>query len=991
MENDLGNGKYKGSEAKNKKRKQENIWKIGTWNIRSMADKIQELEKEFITADLDILGITETKMKGSGEKILEGGHILIYSGVDQKERARKGVGCIIKRSNIKYVRKWTGINENILKIEFDLDRKSKTTILIVYGPNEDERVQVKEEFWETLTETIERVTDRLLILGDLNARVGRKDEESGDTVGVHGEDIKNNNGCRLIDFCLLNNLIITNTFYKHKDIHKYTREVKSRNEKSIIDYVIINKDRRKEVLDTRVKRGAEIYSDHYLVMSKIRVIRHEKAQLLKKDINKKKTKIRTYKLNETAIAKQYMDLTEREFSLITVDTNLENMWTFFKNTLLKIAKETCGTILIDKNKKKTSWWNEDIKTEVKTKKKLWQTYLNNRNNENYNKYKVQRLKVKEVVNTAKQKAWVEFGEKMEKDRHGNQKLFYKTLKTLKKGKDKIDPYITSKEGNILIGTDEIMERWKEYFEELLNTTQTGQQEKQEVNHETDEDNDHNAFTEEEVRTAVKRLKRGKAAGHDEITPEMLIHLGNHGIALLSKIINTAANEHQIPVDWEVGIILPVHKKNNKRDCKNYRGITLLSIVSKVYERLLDNILKETVELEMDESQCGFRKGRGIQDHIFTIKQIIEKNHGKNIYLAFLDLEKAFDSVPRKELWNSLKRRNINENLITNIASIYKRTRNYVRTNNTQSEEFRTNEGLRQGGVLSPTLFNIILDDITKEVKDKVKKLLIGYWNMEPIYLSQCSFADDLMICAKNEDELQKNLEIWHTALRQRNLKINLDKTKIMVLGNSDVQTTIGLNNRIIEQTNSFKYLGVAIQKDGKNETEINERVNNAMKLYYAFNRTFIWKQEISQKTKLTVYKSIVKPILSFGCESWTLTKQQESKIQAVEMKYLRGIKGVTKKDKIRSETIREELKIESIINSIEKQQLRWFGHLVRMNNNRQVKKVWQAQTVQKQKRGRPKKKWDDTIVEHLKKRNKTWPEAKKMTRNKKLWATFVNE
>lgn len=966
--------------------------RIGTWNVRGIKGKERELEEEFNKANLSILGVTETKMKGKGEKILDKGSILIYSGVTMEQRARGGVGCILEQSYQKYLRKWTAISEHILRVELDLDGHNKTTLIIIYGPGEDDKTQKKEEFWERLMEETEGVTGKLLLMGDFNARVGRRDGETGGTIGRYGEDTRNSNGKRLIDFCLINNLVITNTFFQHKDIHKYTREVISRREKSIIDYVIVNRGSLNAIVDTRVKRGAEIYTDHFLVMSKIRTKTLKmKANTTDKKSNKKTTTIRSYKLRESTIAKQYTEITEREWDSgkVNLDNDLEKQWAYIKNTLLEAAEKTCGTTINDKTRKKTSWWSDEIVTEVKTKKKLWLGYLRNRSNENYSSYKTQRLKVKEMVNKAKQRSWEQFGEKMERDKYGNQKLFYKVLKNLRKDRHHKYPSIINKEGTTLTDMKEILARWREYFEDMLNTSQMQETEDPEYKAENEEHSEQEDFTVEEVKRATEMLKRGKAAGHDRITPEMLLNLGNSGFVILTRLFNTAAREGRIPADWEIGIILPIHKKGNNRDCNNYRGITLLSVVAKIYERLLEGRLKRIIEPEIDESQCGFRRGRSVQDHIFAIKQMMEKKCTDNIYLAFIDLEKAFDSIPRRLVWRSLEKRKVDSFLRRSITSLYRHTRNYIRTNNADSEEFTTGEGLRQGSVLSPTLFNLILDDVTKEVENEVGKVLVGYRNMEPVYLAQCAFADDLMICAKSEKELQRNLEVWNAALKQRNLKINLEKTKIMVVGDKDTQTTVTLEGTAIKQTNSFKYLGVTIQKDGKNDAEINNRVENASKLYYAINTALIWKKEISRKTKLTVYKTIAKPVLTYGCESWTLTNQQKNRIQAVEMKYLRGIKGVTKRDRIRSEVIRRELEVESVMNSIEKRQLSWFGHLVRMGNTRQTKKIWNAKSMRKKRRGRPRKKWDDVIADNLKKRNKTWTEGRAMAQNRKQWTDFV--
>lgn len=116
----------------------------------------------------------------------------------------------------------------------------------------------KDDFWEQLTNATEEAKGNIYITGDLNGRVGKRDGHYNRAIGNYGEDIRNNNRKRILEFCTLHNIIVSNTFYKYKDIYKYIREVKTRNERSIIDYI----------LDTKVRRGYEIGSDHYLVFPK---------------------------------------------------------------------------------------------------------------------------------------------------------------------------------------------------------------------------------------------------------------------------------------------------------------------------------------------------------------------------------------------------------------------------------------------------------------------------------------------------------------------------------------------------------------------------------------------------------------------------------------------------------------------------------------------------------------------------------------------------
>lgn len=462
--------------------KEKTGWTLATWNIRGLNGKEMEIIEEYEKNNISILAITETKRKGQHETYLGNGHMMILSGVPNKERAAGGVGCIINRDLTGYVKAWECISERILKIEIEPDKENKQNILILYGPNEDATTTTKEEFWENVTEVIEDTKGSIVVLGDLNGRVGKKEAKTSDTIGIHGEVIRNNNGNRIIDFCIQNNLVVMNTFFQHKDIHKYTRECKSRNERSIIDYIIVSRDVRRKIKDVKVNREAEIFSDHYLLTAKtnfgIRTKREDKANNNKarKTIkNTSKLVVKSYKLSDEEIARRYNDKIERIIK-INKDVqkyNLEEAWQFLKTTILNAGKEICGITKIIKYRNQTNWWNEEIREEIKRKKQRWKKYIREGTEENYKKYKEQRIKVKQLVTEAKEKSWEEFGEKMEQDYHTNQKLFYKTIKNLRTGNRPQAPrQIQDEKGKILTDEDAIMTRWEEYFKTLLNPQNT---------------------------------------------------------------------------------------------------------------------------------------------------------------------------------------------------------------------------------------------------------------------------------------------------------------------------------------------------------------------------------------------------------------------------------------------------------------------------------------------------------------------------------------
>lgn len=260
--------------------------------------------------------------------------------------------------------------------------------------------------------------------------------------------------------------------------------------------------------------------------------------------------------------------------------------------------------------------------------------------------------------------------------------------------------------------------------------------------------------------------------------------------------------------------------------------------------------------------------------------------------------------------------------------------------------------------------------------------------MVVVYISELIYADDIVLLARSPSNLQRNLDILNSALVKRNMIINQDKTKTMVISRNKTDCKVKLIDKELEQVENFKYLGVNFSEDGKIMDEINSRLLNTGRLYHAINRGFIGKKEISQKTKMAVYNSIYIPTLIYGSEAWITTEKQKQKIQTAEMKYLRRVVGKTKRDKIRNQTIRTSLDIQPLQDRVYQAQLRWFGHLNRMDDQRIAKRAWEARLGgldRNRPRGRPRKTWDDSIQELLKNRKVTWERAKKMSLNRKEW------
>eukprot|EP00117_Sycon_ciliatum_P038167 scpid28799/ scgid28415/ Transposon TX1 uncharacterized 149 kDa protein; ORF 2 len=163
----------------------------------------------------------------------------------------------------------------------------------------------------------------------------------------------------------------------------------------------------------------------------------------------------------------------------------------------------------------------------------------------------------------------------------------------------------------------------------------------------------------------------------------------------------------VPGDWRDAQIVPIPKKGNLRVCDNWRGISLLDVVGKLFARIIHDHLEEIAEDILPDTQCGFRKGRGCVDMVFVAQQLVEKaiEHQLNLYVLFVDLRKAYDSIPRAGLWLALEKCGVPPKMLSLIQFLHNGMLAHVRVGNGRSSEFEVRNGLRQGCTLAPIMLN----------------------------------------------------------------------------------------------------------------------------------------------------------------------------------------------------------------------------------------------------------------------------------------------
>ncbi len=404
-----------------------------------------------------------------------------------------------------------------------------------------------------------------------------------------------------------------------------------------------------------------------------------------------------------------------------------------------------------------------------------------------------------MVVEAKTRAWEEFGEAMEKDYRLASKRLWQTVWRLRRGKQCPINAVYSEGGRLLTSIGDVVGRWKEYFEDLLNPAVTSSIEEAEAGGSEEA----SSITRAEVTEVVKKLLGGKAPGVDEIRPEYLKSLDVVGLSWLTRLCNIAWRSGTVPLGWQIGVVVPLFKKGDRRVCSNYRGITLLSLPGKVYARVLERRIRPIVEPRIQEEQCGFRPGRGTLDQLYTLSRVLEGlwEFAQPIHMCFVDLEKAFDCVPRGILWRVLWENGVRGPMLRAVRSLYNRSRSLVRIAGSKSDLFPVHVGLRQSCPLSPVLFIIFMDRISRRSQGPEG---VGFGDHA---ISSLLFADDVVVLATSDQDLQHALGRFAAECEAVGMRSRASKSEAMVLSRKRVACPLQVGGVLLPQVEEFKYLG----------------------------------------------------------------------------------------------------------------------------------------------------------------------------------------
>ena len=754
-------------------------FRFGTWNVLSLGEQGCDLlvVRELSRLHLSITAFTEVRWPGSGTKTVANSTML-WSGRSDNKRTEGvalalALALALDPSASRALISWRPVSERLLTATFK-HHHGRLQVIACYAPTNSHIDANKDQFYNTLTDLIASFArhDIIVVLGDLNATLGSDRREYESVLGPHSSGSRNDNGERLLDLCALHRLKITGSWFRRRNMHRWTWISNDGRTKKELDYIIVSA-RWNIVQNCRVYRSADCgnNTDHRLVAATCSL--RLKRCSLPQDTS---PPIAVEKLLDPTTQQNFVLKLHNRFSLLSESddsaSSIENLWKEGRNAL----KETSHTVLGPRRRKKHQWISDETLGTIDEHRTARLCG---------NKVLARRLATKRKQQLRRDEtAWYSriADEAEDANRTGNSSVLYRTIRTLTGRTASKLPPVTAKYGTPLCDETEQLHRWKDHFQEQFNNPAPPLDPvlmAEAASATPDPSIDSTPPTADEISAAIRKLKTNRARGICGITAELLKSGGAPIISWLLPLFTLIWKYCVIPTDWNIAIILPLWKgKGPKSDCTKYRGISLLSVPAKVFAHICLARIKRTIFAKQRPQQSGFTPGRSTLDRIIALRLIAERRHEfrQPLYAAYIDLRAAFDSLDRNSLWNILKTIGIPPKLVDIIKTLYSSTRSVVRVNGTISEAFSISSGVRQGCVLAANLFNTATDRI---LNNTTQALTLGVnYDDSGQLITDLDYADDVVIFADLFDTLREALFIFNEQSNKLGLHVNWSKTKL---------------------------------------------------------------------------------------------------------------------------------------------------------------------------------------------------------------------
>ena len=887
-------------------------------------DEMCYLLKQF---GVEICGVQETRMKHEPDRreMVNSypqafGYTLYTASAWENEckAATGGIGLFLGKRAHELLVSVERVSDRILKAQFR--GNPSMTIIVAYAPTESADDAIKDQYFEQLRVTLDSVPlhDFLAVLTDANARFG-----PDDALYTYNK-ATNSNGKRHLEIMEEYKLLSANTLFKKRNGKLWTWR-SPQNTLHQIDYILVRSKWRNSV------KNCEAYSSFSPLNSDHRVVTARVSLSLRSTKPDNGMRVEKYIWSDLAtdeeLQKNYsVEVRNRYQALQETDDegSLIPDYSKFVTASAEAAEECLKKV--PRKKKNVRSLDPRVKAVREEVEKAYQMFLSSgKTDELREEYKE---RVQDLYQTYAIIDQEELLQKVaeaeaahESRKHAEAWRLINDISGRKKAQS------SKLKAN---SPQERVQLWHTHFSNLLGsppsiTEQNTPIEPVFCNLAISEE----PFSAKEYDKAKNSLRCGKACGEDGITPEFLKYAGLDREVL--GFVNEAFTQGHIPDKWKTLVIVAVPKSGDLSKPDNYRGISLISLVMKLYNRLILNRLRPVIDPLLRINQNGFRQRRTTVGQILALRRLLEGIRDKNLscIMTFIDFRKAFDSIHRGKLMDILRAYGVPERVVSAIAATYSETWAKVRTPDGDTQPFQILAGVLQGDTLAPFLFIIALDYALRCAIDGREEEL-GFTlakrasrRVPARMLTDLDFADDISLLSDNAEKACRLLCEVERHCNRIGLGINAKKTKVMPINADEplVRVTT-LDGTPLEVVDDFNYLGAWI---ASTQHDIKLRRAKAWKALHSMNQ--VWRSPMSADTKRRLFVSTVESVLLYGSEAWTLTVADEKALDGLYTRMLRKALNVSWEEHMKNVDLYG--KLARLTDKIRERRMRMAGHCVR--------------------------------------------------------------
>ena len=817
-----------------------------------------------------------------------GGHFCPRSDewINKPRNNRNGGGvAILIRNDIlpitQRVENLEDQEQEIIWVKID-NGKKKVYVGIFYGPQEKCSNEEAERQYAQLATQITKLKSmgEVILMGDFNAKLEVKNDR------IQQEQSRNG---KQLEKLLEETDTIPISLHENQQAWTRVRKRKDKIEKSVIDYIIMSKDIASitklvyvDEAGTHKLKGKE-ETDHSTIIVETQYPAPSKTTK-RKMLNLKDEQ--GWKKFNSAMKKKHAD-------------KMPATYNEYEKNIKEAMKESFETITVNQGVYKYRKTEEAkaLKKAKKLAKKEFETARQQEKKSKLDEYiQAQKNLREELENMEKSRVEQRINLIIKEGGAGSDHFWKIRKKILAQGKNETYDLITE-EGEHITDSTKSKEYIADFYENLYKAregtaeyetwTNTIKESVEKMNQsELEEEPD---FTQMELKAAIKTLKRGKSNGPDDIPNEVFIESDTETREIHRYVMNNVLQTIEIPEQWKEGNLKRLYKgKGAKGKCSNERGITLASNAGKLFERLINNRVVPNVE--MTDAQAGGIKGRATVDHILVLKELthIAKKRKEKLILTYMDVTKAYDKAWLDAIMYVLMNRGISTKLWKLVRELNTNLTTTIQTKYGPTRKIKITDSIRQGGVLSVTMYALMMDETNKALMETDLGVKIPSTNTTvPCLL----WMDDVVLAETKPSRAQEQLDITnHTSLKYH-VEYGMAKTKYLRVGKPQPPITLKLGNQTLQETTKYTYLG-EINNQKMNMKEQIKAIEGKVEAAYqtliavAEDREF---RSIKMQAIWLLVNTCITPLITYAAETWTLTKQEEKKLNQILDKIIRRI------------------------------------------------------------------------------------------------------